>query len=550
MSAATTSHSDNGHDNHVDAASFSLLPKMYSTVEEVENDRRRQHKHFPLSEPLPSCTAANAVTTSHNESIATNDAIQHLTGRLPHLFLHFDVNETILIGDPAGGDTVTECLNKIIAKSAFVSMAVPEVDAKHHDHGRGENSTGDDSIGSKATNGGAGIQRTPSSGNIDSSSTHHFKPTHWWNGQPLAISSLDHNPARSPPPLYTGWEWPPRTCPYYRTAYKPLAKKFTETEHGIVYRPLYQELCAKLGLDQHECEDDTIRNEKEENDVFANFVPAFFHALQHYFPSKSSFSNTTPTQVHCDNDNDERYLPPPTKVTLVLRTFGTDLPRVAKCISEFARGNHPSYPEYFNPDLILDDDSLFCSSWTYRDRNGNPVNKDYDGEKELIYELHSTTNHDVGDHSRNRQSTGDYCGDDQVLDYLQTKTIVGIQDCYPFWRDQNHAPWAGKPVWARTDTNSVSSRHNHHHILLDDNIHNDPKDGAGGIRVPMDIQGVDGVTKHTSYDSLHGKEVLDMQGKHLIRVPTVRPLLEDDYFIRQIEAARWKLFNGDKVILN
>ena len=34
--------------------------------------------------------------------------------------LHFDINETILIGDEAGGDTVDDCLNKIIAKSAFV----------------------------------------------------------------------------------------------------------------------------------------------------------------------------------------------------------------------------------------------------------------------------------------------------------------------------------------------------------------------------------------------------------------------------------------------
>jgi hypothetical protein len=80
---------------------------------------------------------------------------------------------------------------------------------------------------------------------------------------------------------------------------------------------------------------------------------------------------------------------------------------------------------------------------------------------------------------------------------------------------------------------------------LDDNIHNDPKDGAGGIRVPIETGGDGGVAKHTSYDSLHGKEALDMHGKHLICVATVRPLLEDDYFIRQIEAARWKHFNED-----
>jgi len=124
-----------------------------------------------------------------------------------------------------------------------------------------------------------------------------------------------------------------------------------------------------------------------------------------------------------------------------------------------------------------------------------------------------------------------------VLDYLQSKTIVGIQDCYPFWRDQNHAPWAGKPVWARMNAvgnvssngsdNSGSHHHNHHHILLDDNIHNDPNDGAGGIRIPIvDTSGNDDDTpstlKSTSYESLYGTEALDMHGKHfLIHVPTI-----------------------------
>ena len=40
----------------------------------------------------------------------------------PRLVLHFDVNETILLGDPAGGDTFEDCLNKICAKSAFVRL--------------------------------------------------------------------------------------------------------------------------------------------------------------------------------------------------------------------------------------------------------------------------------------------------------------------------------------------------------------------------------------------------------------------------------------------
>ena len=36
------------------------------------------------------------------------------------LTLYFDINETIMVGDPAGGDTYDDCLNKMICKAAFV----------------------------------------------------------------------------------------------------------------------------------------------------------------------------------------------------------------------------------------------------------------------------------------------------------------------------------------------------------------------------------------------------------------------------------------------
>jgi len=35
------------------------------------------------------------------------------------LVLHFDINETILLGDDAGGDSRIDSLNKMLAKSAF-----------------------------------------------------------------------------------------------------------------------------------------------------------------------------------------------------------------------------------------------------------------------------------------------------------------------------------------------------------------------------------------------------------------------------------------------
>ena len=470
------------------SSSVGMLPKLYSTIDAIENDLRDNDEPRNLFS-----TAAIDTNNDTDDTLKDNntndkdigDDSSKTTQQQPHLFLHFDINETILIGDPAGGDTVTECLNKIIAKSAFVSTSTSSSDSNEEKN--------------VDTDKRPQLQRTPSSGNINESSTHQLEPTHWWNG--LSINNVKYNTEgknQPPPPLYTEWIYPKNTCPYYRTSYKRYAKQFTLAEnHGSVYRPLYDALCTKLGID----DDDN----GDEDNVFKNFVPSFFHTLQHYFPStKSSLQSS-------DNN----------RVTLVLRTFGMDLPRVAKCISEFARGNHPSYPNYYNSDLILDESNLFCSKWTYRDAE--------EGKEKLIYELHPMNDSSASIHS----------GDDEVLDYLQSKSIVGIQDNYPFWRDNNHQPWSGKPVWARTNGSSNNHPHNHHHILLDDNIHNDPNDGAGGIRIL--VTGSNKDKSMSSYASLHGNKALEMHGIHLIRVPTIRPLLEDDWFIQQIETARLRV---------
>ena len=46
---------------------------------------------------------------------------------LPRLILHFDVNETIILEDAAGGDTRSDCVNKCIAKSLYLRSTNPPV---------------------------------------------------------------------------------------------------------------------------------------------------------------------------------------------------------------------------------------------------------------------------------------------------------------------------------------------------------------------------------------------------------------------------------------
>ena len=111
-----------------------------------------------------------------------------------HLVLHFDVNETIMIGDPAGGDTYDDSLNKILAKSAFCRATGP----------LGKNGACD------------------------------ITPTAWHDGTPMAESP----PA--PPPLQPGWTFdtPPGAAAFYKqpALKRAHAKKFADAgSPGAVY---------------------------------------------------------------------------------------------------------------------------------------------------------------------------------------------------------------------------------------------------------------------------------------------------------------------------
>jgi hypothetical protein len=64
---------------------------------------------------------------------------------------------------------------------------------------------------------------------------------------------------------------------------------------------------------------------------------------------------------------------------------------------------------------------------------------------------------------------------------------------------------------------------------LDDNIHNIQEDSIASVRK----QHVDG-----TYRTLSGREILEMQGVHLIRVPTLEPILNPQWFVQQLDKAQ------------
>ena len=221
--------------------------------------------------------------------------------------LHFDINETILVGDEAGGDTREDCLNKMICKSAFVLMD------------DGQEVEGDD--------------KQPNMSRRALGHTKNLMPSRWWDGTPIKRDDRDtsHN---EPPPLYTGWEWPPNSCPYYRTSYKKRAKDFTLND-GTAYRPLYHELEKRIAFLP---DDVKAADGHKYPHALHHMLPAFFHTLHKLKQSGRSFG-------------------------LVLRTFGTDLPDIAEALNVFARGEHPLYPDFRDESLILKPERMFRGRW-------------------------------------------------------------------------------------------------------------------------------------------------------------------------------------------
>ena len=346
--------------------------------------------------------------------------------RIPtRLILHLDINETILLGDDAGGDSRHDSLQKMLAKSAFCQL--PDSD----------------------------------SGSLKWDDTLQVSPTHWWDGQEMGKES-------EMPPLYTGWKWPDKCCPYYRTNLKKFSKQFVNQHHGSIYKPILER-----------CEEELAGSHDD------HILPAFYRTMEYLITQDQPF-------------------------TLAFRTFGSDVEEVANLVTDFARGKHPDYPNVRCPQLELSSDLLYQGRWKKLD----------DGS--AVYQLWNQ------DETKLVAS-----GDAEVLRLLDQVTVCGIRDDYPYWKENKFDPTAGKPVWIPLFTNESLDTPYGHHLLFDDNIHNLPNDGIACVR----RQSVDGKFETMDRATMHS----ETQGLHLVRVPTVEPVLNPNWLVEQIQKAQVQL---------
>lgn len=450
------------------------LPKIISSMIHDDNVSAKGRKNI-----INANEESEKFTT---KSIKNTDDNQQNQIKKPRLILHFDINETILIGDEAGGDTVDDCLNKIISKCAFVKIPSDVTSCK---------------------------------------STSEIVPVQWWDGKYIQDERMcnEQRPTPNPPPLYTGWEWPKHTCPYYRTSFKKRAKQFTmPNQDGEIYHPLYEHL--KLQIPTYEMTSEISYAMVSNNDErksglpsshpFFRMIPSFFHTL-----------------VKLQEEGRD--------YTLVLRTFGSDLEDIALAVSDFARGKHPLFPNFYEPKLVLDEKNLFKGRWR---RNSDSCiddndNINTDSPVSSVFDL-LPWKYDEND-SNNASIKAIASGDEQVMNMIEQSNVIGINDDYHYWDQNNNAPETAKPVWIHDTESCENGRKNYHHIFFDDNIHNDANDSIVAVRKKIE----------NNWVSLTGSETISEHGRYIFRVPTVEVLLNNEWFYEKICSAEAIINNNN-----
>ena len=168
-------------------------------------------------------------------------------------------------------------------------------------------------------------------------------------------------------------------------------------------------------------------------------------------------------------------------------------------MTTFAKGKHPDHPAFTDETLVLEEKALYQGRW----------NREVDKHGDHVYELW-------------QGGVKVASGDVEVLATISQHSTCGIQDDYEFWSANDCQPFAGKPVWILADKTEQ-------HIFFDDNIHNLENDSIISARRE---------TSDGNFVTLTGKEILQEQGFHLIRCPTIEPILCSDWYLTKVDEAQ------------
>lgn len=304
----------------------------------------------------------------------------------------------------------------------------------------------------------------------------------WHDGSPLELSKrMDLATA---PPLLTTFELEKVQKCYEVNRRDPIWPPWKFTEEGLpgeIYRKDFEVL--KEALQWRHAPNATFAP-----DGHHFLLPAFFHTLAELEKQGRDFS-------------------------VVIRTFGTDLPEVAKCIQAFARGEHPDFPSASERFDLATEDSLWVLRRAERSEVLSPIflrrYKEYLGKDGLGSDLGAPDS----------EAFSDEVGpDSKVLDFILSKAILAIRDDYNHWKQMKYIPESGKPLWISLDDDVQ-------HIFFDDNIHNKAHDSIVAVRK----------RSGDTFEAVSGEVTRQLEGVLLVKAHAVEAIQDREYFLKQIE---------------
>lgn len=311
-----------------------------------------------------------------------------VAGARPKLVLHFDINETIMMGDPVAGVDFAAALNNIIAKFAFVRR----VDDGPEPEG--------DNWGARPT--GAKYQ---------------------WHGSPFDLA--DRTEGSEPPPLASTFERPPGLKTYYelfrRDAQIPASRLTDAGLPGAIYQPVRDELSSRLAW-PHAPHAALAPHGRH------FLLPALFHCVcelgrrgRDFTVVFRTFGTYLPEVSRCWNAFSSGQHP----------DFGPEaaggadlLHRFSLCAEDCARWVlwHPARGN-LHSDLVLRqyDDNVIAQGGLL-----DPTATGLQVQDELVDE-------------------------EAVVDRIAAGSCFALRDDYRFWKEHVYRPEAGKPVWLTAD---------------------------------------------------------------------------------------------------
>ncbi|KAM4722760.1 uncharacterized protein WCC33_008915 [Rhinophrynus dorsalis] len=201
----------------------------------------------------------------------------------------------------------------------------------------------------------------------------------------------------------------------------------------------------------------------EDGKCYNWILPSFFHLLESLHHQRRQF-------------------------TVVLRTFGVDLPLVLPAIHSALSGKHPHFPQLQTLQLLVN----------------------------LIPgKIHCSKQESVLTQGSDRVSTK--AKERNIYDYFNSLSgIVGLKDHFDWWARNSFSSKGGKPFWI--DPNDYDTQH----IIIDDNIRLNEDDTIVNCRVLLDQKSGQKSRKVPT------SELYDIC---LVQTDLLRAIAEKDYFL-------------------